>query len=71
MMTKDNEFNDLIWKGIELSSNFREDFVDEHKLENFMALLDAVLNLLADSEAEFSNGLGIFIYIKYASCYCI
>ena len=55
MMNKDNEFNDLIWKGIELSSNFREDFVDEHKLENFMALLDAVLNLLADSEAEFST----------------
>ena len=53
-MNTDKKFNELICKGIELSSNFREDFTDENKLENFLDLLDSILNLLADSEAEFS-----------------
>ena len=54
-MSRDDEVDALIKKGIELSKNFRIEFEDEHKLSSFLALLDSILNIVGNPDSKIKN----------------
>ncbi|MBE6004404.1 MAG: hypothetical protein E7232_10045 [Lachnospiraceae bacterium] len=54
-MITDDDINKLVYSGIEMSKNFREDFNEETILNRFLDILDEFLNDIGDPNANFSN----------------